>query len=106
MDSGQQTAADEAMMKAYVAECIQIIKTRMPETYKALQTKAEELGNEAYALVRQGIRGKPNCFYAVEGGHVVGTPFDMPDLTGDMARQICQFGCKSMVLFGVPKVAA
>ena len=48
------------------------IKARMPETYKAILAKAAEIGNSAFSLVRRGLRGEPNCFYAMENGHVKG----------------------------------
>ena len=103
MDSGQQKDSPEELA-AYVAECLQIIKNRMPETYKFIQAKAAgELGKDAYALVRRSLRGEPNLFYAVEGGHVVGTIFFDSEITNDMAKQIVQFGCKHMVLWALPK---
>lgn len=86
---------------------IQIIKTKMPETYKAIQIKAGQVGNEAYALVKRGLRGEANCFWAMEAGHVVGTPFNMPDLNREMAAAMVQFGCLYVCTFGpVPKGAA
>ena len=59
----------------------QQIKDHMPETYKAIQEKAGKIGNEAYRLVRSGLAGKPNKFYAMERGWICGTPFDLPDVT-------------------------
>jgi hypothetical protein len=52
-----------------------VIKTQMPMVYGAIQDKAQEIGKEAFALVRKGLRGEPNTFYAFERGYVVGTPF-------------------------------
>jgi hypothetical protein len=77
---------------------ISIIRTHMPETYKSIQAQAQAIGTKAYALVRQGLRGEPDCFYAVEGGHVVGTPFNQ-SVTADIARHIVQFGCTYMCLW-------
>lgn len=79
--------------------CVQLIKAQMPETYKSVGAKAALIGQRAFGLVRAGIRGKPNCFYAIERGHVVGTPFNMPDVSDDMARLVLQFGCTFMVMW-------
>jgi len=84
----------------------QQIKAQMPETYKAIVGKAGEIGNEAYALVRRGLRGEPNCFYAMERGHVVGTPFDMGDVQAEMARYMVRFGCTFMVMWAPAAAAA
>lgn len=78
---------------------VQLIKAQMPETYKAIVAKSSEIGNEAYALVRRGLRGEANTFYAVERGHVVGTPFDMPDVQADLARVMVQFGCTFLIMW-------
>ena len=51
------------------------IKAHMPEVYKSIQAKAAAIGKPAFALVRKGLRGDANCFYAFErgqgGGHAV-----------------------------------
>lgn len=77
----------------------QTIKDHMPDTYKAITKKAALIGNEAYRLVRQGCSGQPNKFYAMERGHVVGTPFDLPGVTDELARFVCQFGCTFMIMW-------
>lgn len=80
------------------------IRANMPETYRAIKAKAELIGNQAYELVRAGIRGKPNCFYAIERGWVVGTPFDLPGVQAELARLIVQFGCTYLIMWA-PEVA-
>lgn len=55
---------------------LKTIKDHMPNTYAEIQSKARTIGRAAFALVRHAASGRPNCFYAVEAGHVVGTPFD------------------------------
>ena len=89
-----RTAAD-------VEQAIRDIKAHMPETYKAILERAKDsdLGRQAYALVRRGIRGEPNCFYAMEQGRVVGAPFSMPDVTAEMARYMVQFGCSFLIMW-------
>ena len=90
-----------------VAQVLQTIKTRMPNTYQAIQRKAQEIGDEAFSLVRQGIRGKPYAFYAFEAGHVVGTPFTGHQVEDYAAKVMCTLGTSSVCLFaaGVPKGA-
>ena len=76
------------------------IKTHMPQTYRSIQAKATEIGREAYAMVRRAIGGQPNLFYAVECGHVVGTPFSLRDITADVAQGMVMFNTRSVVLWG------
>lgn len=78
--------------KMDVSSKIDEIKRSMPETYRSIQTKAAELGNVAYELVRRGLRGEVNCFYAFEAGRVVGTPFEVSDISRDIAQLMVQFG--------------
>lgn len=81
---------------------IAIIKQHMPQTYQAIQDKAKEIGKDAYALVRRGIKGEPNCFYAIEAGHVVGGPFNLVGVNEEIARLMCQFGCRHVVMWAAP----
>lgn len=68
---------DTGHSKADVSDKISEIKQHMPGVYAAIKRKAALIGDEAYQLVRRGLRGEPRCFYAIEGGRVVGTPFDI-----------------------------
>lgn len=77
---------------------IATIKASMPGVYGAVQAKAEEIGREAFALVRRGARGEPNCFYAFEGGRVVGTPFDQ-EVTPEVAQLIVRFGATFLCMW-------
>lgn len=100
MDTQQKTEVDQqAAIKAYVDGQLGIIKAHMPLTYQSIKAKAEEVGGKAYALVRLGIAGRPNTFYAIEGNRAVGTPFvDVPGMD-KMAEYIRQFGCKLFILW-------
>jgi hypothetical protein len=82
-----------------VEEGIRNIKVNMPQTYRSIQAKASEIGREAYALVRRSLAGQRNAFYAIERGHVVGTPFEEVDLVPDVARLMVQFECRSVVMW-------
>ncbi|MDD2728187.1 hypothetical protein [Malikia sp.] len=92
---------DTSRTAADVEQAIRDIKSHMPETYQAILERAKEsdLGRQAYALVRRGIKGEANCFYAIERGRVVGAPFSLPDVTAEMARYMVQFGCSFMIMW-------
>lgn len=75
------------------------IKAHMPEVYKSIQAKAAEIGKPAFALVRRGLRGEANCFYAFERGHVVGTPFNQTDVMPQTAFYMVAFNCDHIVIW-------
>lgn len=75
------------------------IKAHMPEVYLSIQAKAAAIGKPAFALVRRGLRGEPNCFYAFERGRVVGTPFNQTDVMAEIAKYMVQFGCTHIVIW-------
>lgn len=90
--------ADEA---ARIEAGLKVIKTQMPQTYKQIQAKAAEIGTTAYALVRRGIAGHANCFYAFERGHVVGTPFNLVEVARDVAQAMVTLGCAHVCIFAL-----
>lgn len=92
--------------KVDVSAQIDEIKRFMPETYKAIKTKAADIGNEAFVLVRRGLRGEPNQFYAFEAGRVVGTPFNLVDVNRDIAQIMVTFGCAHVCIWAEPTPAA
>ncbi len=92
-------AIDVADGQQDVGDKLELIKSQMPETYAGIRHRAGELGNDVYALVRRGLRGEPNCFYAAEGGHVVGTPF-LADIMAELAAQLAEFRSTSFALYG------
>lgn len=85
--------------KANIELQIAEIKAHMPETYKAILAKAEEIGKIAFSLVRRGLRGEANCFYAMENGYVKGAPFNQADIMPEIARYMVQFGCSFIVVW-------
>lgn len=87
-------------------EVLQMIKTAMPLTYRSIQNKAAQFGNDVYRLVRLGIRGQANCFWAMEGGRVVGTPFASTHPVAAVAAQgLVQFGCAHVCIVAEPAKA-
>jgi hypothetical protein len=52
------------------------LRQSMPETAKWVDIKRQELGAEfVNGCIRRAMRGEPGFFYALERGHVLGTPF-------------------------------
>ena len=87
-------------MKALVDQRLQVIKSRMPNVRQAIEDRAALIGNEAFALVRRGLRGEPGCFYALEAGHVVGTPFGHGDpRMVQVAQFVVRFGCAHVCIW-------
>lgn len=93
---------DTRTAKVDVPALIQEIKQFMPETYASIQRKAGEIGNDAYVLVRRGLRGEANCFYAFERGRVMGTPFTLQEVSRDIAQYMVTFGCAHVCIWAEP----
>lgn len=104
----------DSELDAMVKAGIDLIKSRMPETYKSIQQRETGVmdevagqpvavvpayGKAVYNLVRRGIRGEANCFYAFERGHVVGTPFSQQEVSRDVAQAMVTFGCAHICIF-------
>jgi len=52
------------------------LRKDMPETAKWVDGKRKELGIEhVNGCIRRALKGEPGYFYAIERGHVLGTPF-------------------------------
>jgi hypothetical protein len=96
------TSRNQGQQKVDVTGMIETIKCQMPQTYKHIQAKAADIGNLAYELVRRGLRGEQNCFYAIEGGRVVGTPFSSGPISDEIAGLMCKFGVAFVCLFCAP----
>lgn len=109
---------DEAELQLFVKQQLEVIKTKMPSTYAEIKERGERVtgkvfdpandlvraeGSVVYQLVRRGIRGEPNCFYAVERGHVVGTPFNIEDVARDIAWGMVSLGCAHVCILPVFK---
>jgi len=99
MDSMDTRTVSDEEVQQHIAE----IKAHMPETYQAIKAKAGEIGNVAYELVRKGLRGEPNRFWAMERGWVKGAPFSLPDIEADVATAMARWGCAYVCIFGVNK---
>ena len=92
--------------KVDVTAKIEEIKRYMPETYKSIKAKAAAIGNDAFVLVRRGLRGEANCFYAVEAGRVVGAPFNLSEVNRDIAQYMVTFGLSCVCIWAEPLAQA
>lgn len=99
MDTQKATRVD-------VTDKIALIKGHMPETYASIKRRAAEGSTLAFEMVRRGLRGEANCFYACEGGRVVGTPFNAGQISADIALLIVEFGFTSITMFGPVQVTS
>lgn len=101
-----------------VTEKLATIRQHMPETYRAIKAREKGViedhdgqrvvvvpayGTDIYALVRRGLRGEPNCFWAMERGHVMGTPFSLTDIGRDAAWSMVAWGSAHVCIFQEPK---
>jgi hypothetical protein len=102
MDTAQTPGKDA---KAKVAADIERIRCHMPHTYKAIQAKAAEIGPMAYGLVKKACAGAPDAFYAMEAGHVVGTPFARSDIGAEVAKLMVTFGVDHVVIWANAEVS-
>lgn len=88
MDANQKAEADKQ---------IKVIKDHMPGVLQAIRTEASIRGDSVYGLVRRGVLGEADCFYALEGGRVIGTPFAAASMV-EVALQIVQFGVTYLLM--------
>ena len=57
------------------------LRQTMPETAKWVDGKRKELGADfVNGCIRRALKGEPGLFYAMERGHVLGTPFPASDV--------------------------
>ena len=70
----------------------QRIKTQMPEVYATICRYAAKDQN-VWRIVRMGLIGKPDCFWACEAGQVAGAPFTRFARAVEVSRLMARFGC-------------
>jgi len=52
------------------------LRAQMPSTSKWVEERRAEWGRDhVNSCIRDALAGVPGRFYAIEGGHVLGTPF-------------------------------
>lgn len=88
---------DEKQIQASIEKKVAEIKAHMPNTYASIKERAAKVEG-TFALVRAALRGKPNCFYAIEAGRVMGTPFE-GEIQRDLAHMMVSFGISHAVIW-------
>lgn len=84
------------------------IKTHMPRVYEAINAKADhdkvwkDRKPGLRSFVRRGVAGEPNCFYAFEAGYVVGTPFNLREVSRDVAQYMVTLGRDHLCIWPEP----
>jgi len=81
------------------------MRESMPETAAFVDRMRAEMG-EAHVkrCLQLAMKGEPGHFYAIEGGHVTGTPFPAgTPIAEDQARAVL-WGCKFAAFMAKPEV--
>lgn len=96
------------LSKEQAEALVVLMRDKMPSTTARVREEATCKGNGVYAVVRRGLRGEPGCFWAIEAGHVIGTPLGLEAVLPDVAMAMVTFGASFVCAFGpeVEKVAA
>lgn len=80
------------------------LRSEMPETAIFVDSKRKEFGAEfVNACIKAALSGTPGRFYAMENGHVLGTPFPP---THPISQDQCfalMTGCKFAAFIAQPK---
>lgn len=101
MNAGSAAFNAEQLRALKVQYGMETIKECMPNVYREIKAHADDVGNVVYALVRAGLAGQPGCFYAFEGGHVVGQPLGVTEKChAELGTFVARFGCAYVCIFG------
>lgn len=79
------------------------LREDMPETADWVAARRLEWGKDhVNACLRDGLKGTPGRFYAMEAGHVVGTPFPATHQVADVQTYALLLGCRFAVFMARP----
>jgi len=79
------------------------LRQHMPETAKWVDQKRQELGAEfVNGCIRRALKGEPGLFYALERGHVLGTPFPATHPIADSQTYAITMGCSFAGFIATP----
>lgn len=63
------------------------LKAQMPKVAEMVAGMRRDMGDAwVDACIKAGMAGKPDQFFAVEGGHIVGTPFTLGSALAENMR--------------------
>lgn len=78
------------------------LRQQMPETARWVDERRAEWGKDhVNTCLRKAIAGEPDWFYAVEAGHILGTPFATA-LRGEAVDLWVKFGGKAVWIMRAP----
>lgn len=80
------------------------LRQQMPETAAYVDRRRAEWGADyVNDKIKRAVKdGEANCFYAVEGGHVLGTPFQSA-VSADVAQLILHWGMSFVCFLQAPE---
>ena len=83
------------------------LRESMPETASFVDSKRKQFGVEfVNGCIKQALAGEPGRFYALENGHVLGTPFAATDPIATYQRMAVLTGCKFAAFMAEPAQTA
>jgi hypothetical protein len=79
------------------------LRRQMPETAAWVEARRQEWGAEhVNACLRRALKGEPGLFYAIEAGHVLGTPFPATHPISDWQKYAVATGSKFASFMATP----
>lgn len=83
------------------------LRDSMPETALWVDEKRKTLGVEyVNGCIKDALSGVPGRFYAMENGHVLGTPFPAESPVAKWQQYAVINGCKFSAFIETPEVTA
>ena len=80
------------------------LRQQMPETAKWVEARRQEWGaDHVNACIRRSLKGEPGFFYALEKGHVLGTPFAFPHPVAQDQNMAIQVGSVFAAFMAMPE---
>jgi hypothetical protein len=85
-------------------EAAKVLRESMPLTAAWMRQQRGRWKDNAFIsdVVKRGIAGERNCFYAVENGHIVGTPFDWTERGSFIVSMSVFSGAKFLACYMAP----
>lgn len=83
------------------------LRSAMPETAKWVDQQRRKLGaTHVNSCLRRAMKGEPGLFYAIECGHVLGTPASLDTPMGNAQRWAVVMGTTFAGFIATPEGAA
>jgi hypothetical protein len=90
---------------AQAAPKVESLRDKMPLTSEWVDAQRAALGKDwVNDCIRRAQKGEPGRFYAMEGGHVLGTPFPPEHRLSEAQNYALMFGTKFAGFIAHPSV--